>query len=152
MRKLPRLLCFSLVLWVLLLWLLLGKTALQATLDIQMHNTYVVVGSYAGQILLLTLAFLLVLAASSLKRQARESKPLLVLLAGSSVGLELLLCIAGVNTRFTIYPPLSPSPVTAVAPLSGVLWMLWGLHSILLLTALWASIRLTKLVARPRTA
>ncbi|MDU0369795.1 hypothetical protein ACFPAF_05265 [Hymenobacter endophyticus] len=149
MRKLLRLFCFSLIVWVLLLWLLLGQMALQATLDIQLHNTYFVVGSYAGQILLLTLTFLLMLAASSLKRQAKASKPLLVVLAGSSVVLELLLCIAAINTRFTIYPPLSPSPIMAVAPLSGILW---GLHGVLLLTASWASIRLIELVVRPRTA
>lgn len=148
MRRLLPLFCISLLIWALLLWLLLGKMALHATLDIQLHNTYVVVGSYAGQIWLLVLTFLLVLATSSLKRRARESKLLLGLLAGGGLLLAALLTNSFMYTGFTVYPPLSPGPATSIDPLANVLWMFWGLQGFLLLVVLWASIRLIKLAGK----
>ncbi|RSK46437.1 hypothetical protein [Hymenobacter perfusus] len=152
MRKLLSLLCLSLLVWALLLGLLLGKMALQATLDIQLHNTFVVVGSYAGQLWLLVLVVLLVLAANSLKQRARESKLLLGLLAGSGLLLEVLLLNSFMDTGFTVYPPLSPGPATSVDPLANVRWIFWGLQGFLLLVVLWASVRLLLLTRRPPSA
>ena len=149
MRKLLRLFCVSLLVWALLLGMLLGKMALHATLDIQLHNTYVVVGSYAGQLWLLVLVVLLVLAAGSLKRRARESKLLLGLLGGGGLLLEVLLASSFMNAGPTVYPPLSPGPATSFDPLADVRWILWGLQGFLLLIILWASIRLLHLTRRP---
>lgn len=152
MRKLLSLLCISLLIWGLLLWLLLGKMALHATLDVQLHNTYVVIGSYAGQLSLLVVVVLLVLAAASLKRRARESKLLLGLLAGGSLLLAVLLTSLFMNASPTVYPPLSSGPATAFDPLAEVRWKFWGLQGFLLLIILWASIRLLHLTRRPPSA
>ncbi|WP_426493529.1 hypothetical protein [Hymenobacter sp. 102] len=149
MRRLLPLLGISLLIWGLLLWLLLGKMALHATLDIQLHNTYVVLGSYAGQLGLLALVLLLVLAADSLKRRARESKLLLGLLAGGGLLLEILLTSLFRNTAFSIYPPLSADSTIAADPFLAVRWISLGLQGFVLLVILWAGIRLLRLVRQP---
>lgn len=149
MRKFLSLLCISLLIWGLLLWLLLGKMALHATLDIQLHNTYVVIGSYAGQLGLLVLVLLLVLAADSLKRRARESKLLLGLLAGGSLLLVVVLTSSFMNASPTVYPPLSPDPATVFDPLADIRRIFWGLLAFLLLVILWAGSRLLHLARRP---
>ncbi|MCA8833168.1 hypothetical protein [Hymenobacter pini] len=150
MRRLLLLLGVALLMWLLLVCLLLGPSALWLpTLDIQLHNTYLVIGSYAGQLCLLVLVALLMLAADSVKRRAKESKLLLSLLVGGGLLLEILLDSFFRNIGFTIYPPLSPDPTIAADPFAAVRWISLGLQGFVLLVVLWAGIRLLRLVRQP---
>lgn len=107
MPRFLRLFCFSLVLWGLLLGLLFGKMALQTTIDVQMHNTYFVLGNYSAQIGLLLLTFLVVLVAGGLKRRARENKPLLGLLRCSGCW-PAAVCCWSCCSAFHPYIPALP--------------------------------------------
>lgn len=64
----------ALVVW-LVLWLLLGGAPFlwQSTLDIQMHSTYFVVGSYIGQLSTFLFVLIFVLLLDAVRRQAAKN-------------------------------------------------------------------------------
>lgn len=80
----------AVVVWFVL-WLVCigGRFLWRPTLDVQLHNTYLVVGGYAGQLGTFLLTLLLILLLDAGRRWAAKSTPVAV---ACGFGSTLLLC------------------------------------------------------------
>ncbi|GAB2773284.1 hypothetical protein GCM10027175_08790 [Hymenobacter latericoloratus] len=136
----------ALVVW-LALWSLLMGTAFiwKPTLDIQLHNTYFVVGSYLGQLISFLLILFLVLLLDAGRRWA-ASNATVALACG--LGSPLLLCWC-VRLGYA-YSTLSGTE-EAVFPLgaavSGLLKLIWTVSAFLFVVVIWAGITCWRLRA-----
>ena len=107
----------AVAIWAVLFRALFGPSNLwQANFDIQLHNTYFVLGGYHLQVATLLLVILLALLGSMVAKKARHNKPTLLVLA---LGSALLVLHPGYS-GYTVYPPLNGLSDTAPNPMADL--------------------------------
>ncbi|RPD49545.1 hypothetical protein DNI29_01730 [Hymenobacter sediminis] len=125
----------------LVLWLLLVGTPFlwQPTLDIQMHTTYFVVGSYLGQLSTFLFVLIFVLLLDAVRRQAAKNST-----AALACGIGSFLLLSWSIKLNTAYftPWATQDILTPVAYPNALVKIMWATQVLLLIAVIWSGVTL----------